>query len=450
MTSFIFDNDNDIITTGNEKIMLSPYNQVKNDVETGDAWKVLVVDDEANVHQVTRLALDDFVFQGKGVKLLSAYSGRQVKQILQEHPDIALILLDVVMENDEAGLEAVKDIREMLGNRLVRIILLTGQPGKAPEETVVLEYGINGYKTKTELTRQKLCTTVVTALRTYCNLKMIEENRQELATLSTQLEMRNAELTIAMEKAEAANRAKSRFIANISHELRTPMTSILGFSRMIKQKLDDKIIPFILMDSRANEHGITQAVQQVHEDVSIVIVEAETLTNSIDDIINMTELEDNEIKWQMYSLNVSDLIASAVATASTLFAEKRLLLLKEIEPDLPQVIGDHDRLTQVIFHLLTNAAKFTNKGQVICRAKHEGDEIVVSVSDTGIGIAEVDLPRIFDKFEQLGNTLTGKPRGIGLGLPLCKRIITHHGGRIWAESELNQGSTFSFALPIDK
>lgn len=149
-----------------------------------DLWKVMIVDDEEEIHNVTKLALSDFTFENKGITFLSAYSGQEAEQLIQCHPDTALILLDVVMETDDAGLVVARRIRQELGNGLVRIVLRTGQPGQAPEGTVVIDYDINDYKAKTELTTQKLFTTVVTALRTFRHLTTIESHRRETERLA--------------------------------------------------------------------------------------------------------------------------------------------------------------------------------------------------------------------------------------------------------------------------
>ncbi|MDY6937615.1 MAG: response regulator [Cyanobacteriota bacterium] len=130
-------------------------------------WKVLIVDDEEEVHKITTLALQDLTFEGKPLRFLSAYSGEEAKQLIRAHPDTAIVLLDVVMETENSGLEVVEYIRNILGNQLVRIILRTGQPGRLQENLIVLKYDINDYRTKTELTVQKLFTTVVTSLRTF-------------------------------------------------------------------------------------------------------------------------------------------------------------------------------------------------------------------------------------------------------------------------------------------
>ena len=140
-------------------------------------WKVLVVDDDPEVHTITNAVLRTLVFEQRGLVLLNAHSAAEAKALLAEHQDTALILLDVVMENDYAGLELVRHIREQCGNRLVQIVLRTGQPGYAPETEVIREYEINDYKEKTELTAARLHTLVLTALRAYRNLRNLEKNR---------------------------------------------------------------------------------------------------------------------------------------------------------------------------------------------------------------------------------------------------------------------------------
>ena len=147
------------------------------DLVTLGTWKVLIVDDEPEVHAVTKLALSDFVFEDKKLEFVSAYSGKEAKQVLSQSNDIAIVLLDVVMETDDAGLEVADYIRNDLENYFTRIILRTGQPGQAPERDVIINYDINDYKSKTELTAQKLFTVVISTLRSYRDINLIEENR---------------------------------------------------------------------------------------------------------------------------------------------------------------------------------------------------------------------------------------------------------------------------------
>lgn len=134
------------------------------------AWKVLIADDEPDVHVATKLVLRDFSFMGRGIEFLDAYDGNETCEILRQNPDTAVVFLDVVMETEDAGLKAVRRIREEIGNQAVRIILRTGQPGHAPEEHVVLNYHIDDYKSKSEMTTRKLFTSLVFALRSFDDL----------------------------------------------------------------------------------------------------------------------------------------------------------------------------------------------------------------------------------------------------------------------------------------
>ena len=140
-----------------------------------ERWKILIADDEEEVHAVTRMVLDNFSFEGRPVELLHAYSGRETKKLVQEHPDTAVLLLDVVMEEETTGLEVVKYIRNELKNDVIRIILRTAQPGQAPERQIIMEYDINDYKEKTELTAQKLFTTIIRLLEAYQDMRMLEK-----------------------------------------------------------------------------------------------------------------------------------------------------------------------------------------------------------------------------------------------------------------------------------
>lgn len=149
-------------------------------------WKVVIADDEEEVHTMTRMVLRKFAFEGRGIELISTYSGAETLRVMAEQPDVSVILLDVVMETENSGLEVVRKIREHLKNPFVRIILRTGQPGQAPEDDVIRNYDINDYKSKTELTVQKLYTSIIASLRAYTDMRTIERNRMGLETILRQ------------------------------------------------------------------------------------------------------------------------------------------------------------------------------------------------------------------------------------------------------------------------
>ncbi|TAG39234.1 MAG: response regulator [Oscillatoriales cyanobacterium] len=175
--------DDELIVAGDDELIFADEDETE-DKPIAGSWKILIVDDEIEIHNITKLALNEFIFENKAIAFISAYSGKEAKEIIEAHPDIALILLDVVMETEEAGLEVVKYIRDILENQVVRIILRTGQPGQVPEDVVIVSYDINDYKTKTELTNKKLFTTVVTALRAFRALTQIEASKSELEKIA--------------------------------------------------------------------------------------------------------------------------------------------------------------------------------------------------------------------------------------------------------------------------
>ncbi len=278
-----------------------------------------------------------------------------------------------------------------------------------------------------------------------------DENDQNLLTTMAAhvgIAFHNAKLfedtRLAKAAAEAANEAKSSFLSTVSHELRTPLTSILGFAKIIQKRLNDRIFPNLPTE----KEKVARSVQQIKENLLIVISEGERLTTLINDVLDLAKIEAGKVEWQMEKLSVADVIKQAKGATAALFQEKRLSYTEEIADDLPEIIGDRDKIIQVLINLLSNAVKFTKQGGVLIRAQQTEEGVEVQVSDTGIGIAAEDMLKVFDKFRQVGDTLTDKPKGTGLGLPISKEIIEQHGGRLWAVSELGKGSTFSFLLPL--
>ncbi len=252
------------------------------------------------------------------------------------------------------------------------------------------------------------------------------------------------ELTNAKHVAEIANESKSSVVANVSHELRTPLTSILGFAKVLKRRFTNRLLPQIDLSVRKNQRDSNNTKREL----DIIISEGERLTALINDFLDLSKIEAGKLEWHMQPLVISEVIDRALTSTSPLFEQKGLDLIKNIKTDLPEVIGDQDRLVQVMINLLSNAVKFTEQGAVTCRAVRVDDDVLISISDTGSGIAKEEHTRIFEKFTQVTDTLTSKPAGTGLGLPICKHIVEYHGGCIWIESEPGHGSTFSFTLPV--
>jgi len=234
----------------------------------------------------------------------------------------------------------------------------------------------------------------------------------------------------AAERLRELDRSKRRFLANMSHELRTPLTNIIGFARLMLKEIDGPL------------------TDQQRHDLEIIYHNGEHLLGLINDLLDISQIEAGLMELEFREVDLGDLIRSVMATASALLRGKPVVMREMIAPDLPRVRADPARIRQVLLRILANAAKFTDQGTITVRAWPEDGEVRISVSDTGVGIAPEYLERIFERFEQ-GITENGRrPDGAGLGLALSKEFVEMHGGRIWVESEVGKGSTFTFTLPL--
>jgi signal transduction histidine kinase len=239
-----------------------------------------------------------------------------------------------------------------------------------------------------------------------------------------------SDLAVAHQELLSLDEAKTNFLANVSHELRTPLTSIRAFSEILQSYPDD------------------EETQQ--EFLQIITSESERLTRLVNDVLDVTKIESGEMDWREEDISPTLLLEQCARTFAPLFEQSTLQFQQEVAPNLPMIRGDHDRLQQVIQNLLNNAMKFTSQGSVGLRAQAEGNELHITVWDTGVGIAASDQERVFEKFQQVGDTLTGKPKGTGLGLTICRDIVAHHGGQLTLDSAPGTGSSFTIVLPIPR
>jgi adenylate cyclase len=235
------------------------------------------------------------------------------------------------------------------------------------------------------------------------------------------------------------------FLANVSHELRTPLTSILGFTRVIQRRLGRAIVPNV----KSDDPKVAAAVTQVSENIDIILLEGARLTTLINNLLDLEKIEAGEMTWNIQSLDPAELLSQAGDATAALHEAKGLRFALDAQPKLPLVLADRDKIVQVLINLISNAVKFTSQGSVRCEAKSDGAGFVeITVSDTGTGIAPEEQSAVFEKFRQVGDTLTDKPTGTGLGLAICKEIVEHLGGSIGVQSEPGKGSHFSFTLPV--
>ncbi len=238
------------------------------------------------------------------------------------------------------------------------------------------------------------------------------------------------DLRLAVEKAESADRLKSSFLATMSHELRTPLNSIIGFTGILLQKLV----------------GPLSAEQE--KQLTMVQGSARHLLDLINDVLDISKIEAGEIEIRKEELVYQEIVQKSVEKIHPLAEKKGLKLDVNIQPDHLQLYTDRRRVEQVLLNLLSNAVKFTECGEIKVRSNIEGDQLVTSVSDTGIGIKQEDLDGLFMPFKQVDSGLTRQYEGTGLGLSICKRIVELLDGKIWVESDWGKGSTFSFSLPL--
>jgi signal transduction histidine kinase len=402
-----------------------------------DYWKILIVDDDPDIHNMTRFVLGDFSFMGKGLNFLSAYSGKEAGQLIENNPDTALILLDVVMEEDDSGLKLVTYIRETLKNDSVRIVLRTGQPGLAPQKETIEKFNINGYKEKNCITNDELYSTLISSIRSY----------SDKTILNTKIQAQELEIKEAVKRAEVANIAKAAFLSTISHELRTPLTSISGFLEILEERFKKILIPNLI---NINDREIKDTINLALEEIGIISSESITLTSLINELIDLSGLNSDSMFWKWEKINIVSVFNNTAQEIKPMADKKGLYLRADQDVDNYYIWGDLERITQVVTCLLNNAVKFTDKGGIVYKIKEEADMVRCEVADTGTAIPSDKLDAIFAKFTQLSDVLTNKSKGIGLGLSISKEIINLHNGSIRAEAKVDVGNSFIFVLPVYK
>jgi signal transduction histidine kinase len=247
---------------------------------------------------------------------------------------------------------------------------------------------------------------------------------QELAQLYQEIEEKNEQLT-------AANKHKSDFLARVSHDLRTPLNSIIGFTRIVLRRME----------------GQLPSLQK--ENLQKVLISSEHLLNLINELLDLAKIDAGKMEVIAATFRVEDVINMTTATVEPLLKGGCVRLVKDIAADLPLVRTDRDKLKQILFNLLSNAAKFTEQGEIRVSAARENGTLKLAVSDTGIGMTREALEHIFEEFQQAEKTTASRYGGTGLGLAIVKKFINLMGGEIVVESEIGKGSKFTITMPIE-
>jgi signal transduction histidine kinase len=258
-----------------------------------------------------------------------------------------------------------------------------------------------------------------------------------LRTFATQsaLAIQNARLFHEIEdksrQLEAASRHKSEFLANMSHELRTPLNAVIGFSEVLLQRM------FGALNDKQDEY------------LKDIYASGQHLLSLINDILDLSKIEAGRMELAPAPFHLPTALENAVTLVRERAGRHGIALQLDIDPQLGEVVGDERKIKQVLLNLLSNAVKFTpERGRISLKAGQRDGAVEISVTDTGVGIAPEDQAAIFEEFRQVGSDETRKQEGTGLGLTLAKKFVELHGGRIWVESEVGRGSTFTFTLPL--
>lgn len=456
-----------------------------------ETWCVLLVDDDTEVHAVTRLALRGFEFEQRTLELISAHSGAQGREVFQSRDDIALAIVDVIMESEHAGLELVHYVRNTLNNHFTRLVLRTGQSGQAPEDEVIRNYEIDDYKDKTELTVQKLRTLLYSKLRAYRDLCLVEDQKNSLEKIVEQrtaqlavvnqtlrddvtrrelaeqaLIERNAELNALNAKLSSAQEhliqseklaSIGQLAAGVAHEINNPIGYIFSNYGTLEKYLDDL---FQMLGAYEKAEGfysdaptaagvkaLKNAIELefLKEDIPTLmseskegIVRVRKIVQDLKDFSHVDATQD----WQFCNLNQGiDSTLNVVNNEVKYKAD----VVKEYG-ELPDVQCRSSQINQVVMNLVVNAAHAIGpeRGKITIRSGVDQGLAWFSVTDTGTGIPKDVLPRIFDPF------YTTKPvgKGTGLGLSLSYGIIQKHHGTIDVQTEMGQGTTFVVKIPV--
>ena len=261
------------------------------------------------------------------------------------------------------------------------------------------------------------------------NARLYEQVRQHTEELETLVIERTRELQEANRQLEAASRHKSEFLANMSHELRTPMNAIIGFTRLVMRRSQDVLAP------------------RQYENLEKILVSAEHLLSLINDVLDLAKVEAGRTEVYPVEFVLGPMLAECLHTVEPMLKSEQVRLVQEVEADLPTLYTDRDRVKQILMNLLSNAVKFTHTGTITVTAYSHNSAIVMAVADTGIGIPEEALARIFEEFRQVDSSTTREYGGTGLGLAISLQFARLMGGDITVQSTVGVGSTFTMTLP---
>ena len=389
------------------KITSTKRQSFKDDIKP---WIILVIDDEQSVLDVTDNILKRFTFKDRPLQLEYAKSFDGAKRLYQQHPNAAVAIVDCTMEKDTSGLDFVDYIRNQECNTSIQLVLRTGQPGFAPEHQVLVDYEINDYLAKTELTSAKLKHRMISYLRAYESVIVIAEKNIQLQQL---------------------NKIKDNFLSVVSHELRCPLSAATGLLALMREEYS--------------------ADKDIVEDIELVESCNQHMDLLVGDLIDSAMIRRDEFRMSFhehcFAKLAEDIMPNIHMLAKYLQRDNTVNIQLQIPQDLPPVHIDKGRIQQVMINLLHNALKFTESGSITVVAKADEQQLRISIIDTGVGIDTQHSKHIFSAFTQVDSAKSLSPEGLGLGLSIVKKIIDGHKGSITVANRQEGGCVFTFTLP---
>ncbi|MCX9085817.1 MAG: ATP-binding protein [Candidatus Methanoperedens sp.] len=361
--------------------------------------QILVVEDEVITGMDIQNRLKNMGFN---VPVVVTSGEDAIKKVKENNPD--LVLMDINLNRKMDGIETASQIHSFSD---IPIIYMTA------------------YSDEKTLERAK-----ITEPYGYI-IKPVKDRELLINIEITFSKHKIQKMTIENEALIQSSKTKSEFLMTMSHELRTPLNAIIGFSDILKRK----------------DFGVLNENQEKY--IDYINLSGRNLLQIINDILDISKVEAGKIDISIEKFSIADIINESSALFQDTAIQKQNKVITQIEPGIDFIEADRNRIRQVIYNLVSNALKFSKPGEnVIIKARKNGDTVEVSVCDSGIGIKEEDIGKLFKEFEQIDKGVSRQYGGTGLGLVISKKLIELHGGRIWVESKYGEGSTFIFAIPF--
>jgi signal transduction histidine kinase len=351
------------------------------------------------------------------LKATSGMSDELIRMISEQHADFSEAVAQTVEHRVPVQ---VPDLRDEPSSALNDIMLRAGFRARLVIPLIGVQGAVGALVVRRKVPGE-FSKGTINLLQTFAAQSVLAI---ENANLFHEIEEKGHEL-------QMASQHKSQFLANMSHELRTPLNAILGYTELIIDRVYGDIPPKAIATlDRVQANG-------------------KHLLGLINDVLDLSKIEAGQLNLTLADYSVKDVVYNVFGAVESLANNKKIQLKVDMAGELPQAHGDERRLTQVLFNLVGNAIKFTDTGEVAIKASSSNGSVTIAVRDTGPGISEADQAKIFEEFQQADSSTTKEKGGTGLGLAIAKRIVEMHGGRLWVESQLGQGATFSFMVPVN-